>query len=110
MSDEKLIISRPGEAEQELELSSCGVSIGRCSDNSISIENKYISRYHAVIEKRADGFWLSDLSSSWGTKVNGNPIISERKLQDGDLISIGMSTMLFLSTKTVSIPDKNRPL
>jgi hypothetical protein len=64
-------------------------TIGRAFDNTVCIDDSGVSRYHAIIEDRADGFWLSDLGSRNGTTVNGETIISKRKLEDGDSISIG---------------------
>jgi pSer/pThr/pTyr-binding forkhead associated (FHA) protein len=88
MSNAKLIIRSTGAADQELTLSAI-TSIGRASDNSICIDDPNISRYHAVIEARSDGYWLSDLGSRNGTTVNGQASASGIKLQDGDLISVG---------------------
>ena len=46
------------------------------------------------IEVRAGAFWISDLGSTNGTLVNGEPVI-EKQLSDGDLIAIGQNTMRF---------------
>jgi pSer/pThr/pTyr-binding forkhead associated (FHA) protein len=43
---------------------------------------------------RAGAFWISDLGSTNGTLVNGEPVI-EKQLSDGDLIAIGQNTMRF---------------
>jgi hypothetical protein len=57
-----------------------------------------VSRYHAVIAGRGDGFWLSDLGARNGTTVNDEAVVSERKLRDGDLICVGGgSTIEFCS-------------
>lgn len=66
-----------------------GATIGRAYDNSICIDDSRVSRYHAVIEERGDGFYLDDLGSSNGTTVNGEPVSARRRLEDGDVISIG---------------------
>lgn len=88
MSDTRIVIRSPGEPEREMELPG-GATIGRAFDNAICIDNSSISRYHAIIEERNSDFWLSDLGSRNGTTVNGEQVDSERKLQNGDLISIG---------------------
>ncbi|NJM53759.1 MAG: FHA domain-containing protein [Blastocatellia bacterium] len=37
------------------------ITIGRTADNNVSLpEDTNISRYHARIEQREDGFWLID--------------------------------------------------
>ena len=37
-------------------------------------DNKAVSRKHAVIAKRNDGYYITDLGSSNGTKVNGHSV------------------------------------
>jgi hypothetical protein len=88
MGSAKLIIKTPGQSDRELQLSG-GASIGRAFDNGLRIEAEGISRYHAIIDQRADGFWLSDLGSRNGTTVNGTRLAAERKLDDGDSIVLG---------------------
>jgi pSer/pThr/pTyr-binding forkhead associated (FHA) protein len=93
MSDAQLIIRSAGSTDAEAKLSG-SASIGRAFDNSIRIDAKGVSRYHAIIEERNGLFWLSDLGSRNGTSVNGAPVTSECKLQDGDLISLGGTIIL----------------
>ena len=95
MSNAKLTIRTDGEPERDVELTA-GVSIGRAADNSVHILADGISRYHAIIEQRADGFWLSDLNSRNGTTVNGAKLEEGRKLEDKDSIVLGgMATLEF---------------
>lgn len=85
MSTAKLTIIIGGEPEREVVLSG-GVSIGRAPDNSVHLPVEGVSRYHAIIEQRQDGFWLSDLNSRNGTTVNGAKLEEDRKLEDKDSI------------------------
>jgi hypothetical protein len=73
---------------QEIELHR-HASIGRAPDNSISIDDRMISQYHALIERRGDSFHLTDLGSTNGTLINGDPLTVERQLQNGDQILVG---------------------
>jgi FHA domain-containing protein len=84
----KLIIRSPGKPCTEVSLSG-GASIGRAYDNSVQLQADGVSRYHAVIEQRVDGFWLTDLGSRNGTVVKGVTVAAERKLEDGDSIVVG---------------------
>lgn len=88
MTNAKLIILLPDQSEREVELYR-EASVGRAPDNSICVDEPLVSQYHAIIERRGDGFWLSDLGSTNGTTVNGEPVEGERRLRNGDLISIG---------------------
>ena len=93
MSNAKLTIRAVGKPDQEFIITGL-ISIGRAFDNSICIDNANTSRYHAVIEPRTDGYWLSDLSSRNGTSVNGAAVTSDYKLEHGDSISIGNASTL----------------
>lgn len=88
MSNAKLIIRTTGQPDLDVQLSG-GASIGRAFDNSVAIPVEGVSRYHAIIEQRAEGFWLSDLNSRNGTTVNGIKLAAERKLEDRDAIVLG---------------------
>src|SRR6185503_10464022 len=102
MTSAKLIIRSPGQPDQEVRLAG-GVSIGRAFDNSIRVDVEGVSRYHAIIEQKADGFWLSDLGSRNGTTVNGAAVVGERKLGNGDsLVLGGVASLAFRLTNEQS--------
>lgn len=85
-----LIVNQPGQRARKLEVCGGLTSIGRRPDNIICLAgDSKVSKYHAMIENRDDGFWVSDLGSSNGTTVNEAAIKSGRKLLDGDLICFG---------------------
>jgi pSer/pThr/pTyr-binding forkhead associated (FHA) protein len=93
MSEMKLIITNPRTGSRELRLAS-SASIGRSSDNTIQIDEPSIARYHAMIERRGNGFWLNDLGSTNGTILNGVPLTAEQLLKSGDTISLGGTTAI----------------
>ena len=70
-------------------------TIGRAPDNDIVIGDPATSGRHCRIELRAGDYWISDLGSTNGTLVNGEPII-DRQLDHGDVISIGQNTIRFM--------------
>ena len=47
------------------------IKIGREKSNSIVIDDTMVSRYHAVIHKIKDVYYIKDLESTNGTRVNG---------------------------------------
>ena len=47
------------------------IGIGRSSRNEIQIADATVSKEHAEVSREADGFWISDLGSRNGTRVNG---------------------------------------
>lgn len=63
--------------------------LGRWPDNDIQIDHPSISRRHAVIAMDDDGnWWLNDLTSKNGSRVNGT-LDNEARLVSGDWISLG---------------------
>jgi hypothetical protein len=69
-------------------------TVGRAPSNDIIIGDPATSGRHARIELRGGNYWISDLGSTNGTLVNGEPII-DKQLDHGDVISIGQNTIRF---------------
>lgn len=111
MSDASLIIHQPGLAAREVSVASgATVSIGRALDNVICLDgDPNISRYHAVIDARPDGFYLSDLGSSNGTTIADLPINYEHKLRDGDRVVLGNSSVVEFRAQAASEAATNSP-
>ena len=63
-------------------------TIGRHPGSDVVLEDASVSRNHAEIRAALGGHLLSDLSSSNGTSVAGEPVL-HRLLEDGDQIEIG---------------------
>ncbi len=71
------------------------ISIGRASDCSIPIKDRYLSRRHAEIVQ-VDGHWvLKDLGSANGTYLNGNRVERDSQLRAGDRIRLGDTEIVF---------------
>jgi uncharacterized RDD family membrane protein YckC len=62
-----------------------------------------VSRHHAVVERRSNQYFLRDCNSSNGSLVNGDRV-SERSLEDGDLVAIGTARLLFREDPVVAEP------
>ena len=65
------------------------ITFGRTADNTVPFDDTNVSRYHARIEQREDGYWVVDQGSSNGTTLNGTPVETEMMLEDGDVILFG---------------------
>ena len=71
------------------------ISIGRASDCSIPIKDRYLSRKHAEIVS-SEGHWvLKDLGSANGTYLNGSRVERELRLHAGDRIRLGDTEIVF---------------
>lgn len=102
MAKAKLIVND----EQEITADDGVISIGRASDNAVSLANDTnISRYHAEIEKRGAEFWLVELGSSNGTTINGDAVTSEKLLKDGDVILLGGSSEILFELEKEETPE-----
>lgn len=78
-------------AGREFSLEADVITIGRRNENDVVIRDPTVSRHHAEIRREGDDLILRDRESTSGTLVNGEPIAGERRLRDGDVITIGNS-------------------
>jgi len=97
-----LIQYTPDGAGIKLVLAKQRITIGRDSGNDISIDDDLVSKLHAVLEAVpvADGegrveYYLQDQDSTNHTYVNDERI-RLCKLQNGDMIRIGMNNFRFV--------------
>jgi FhaA, N-terminal domain/FHA domain len=72
------------------------VTIGRLPESDVVVDDAGASRQHARIRRTESGFVLTDLGSTNGTMVNGEPI-QEHVLEHGDRITIGETELEFRS-------------
>lgn len=79
--------------------------IGREQGCNIRIMDMLISRRHCQIEAHGDYFYIKDLGSRNGTIVNRMQIDSEVKLNPGDIIDIGDTSLLFTDRKDQAIKN-----
>ncbi len=71
------------------------MTLGRDPANGIVVADEECSRRHAEIEFDESCWFLEDLQSRNGTKLNGTKISGREPLRTGDLISIGNVELLF---------------
>lgn len=98
MSCPLLLYLDPAGCHRSFALSDRGVvTLGRRPEADVCLPwDAGISRLHAELIHRA-GEWLiaDDGLSQNGTLVNGLPVESRRRLRDGDLITIGRTSLTF---------------
>ena len=64
------------------------LAVGRTEGNDLVLNHPSVSRKHAKFEVRDESFWIIDLKSTNGVKVNGN-LITESQVGPGDKILVG---------------------
>src|ERR1035437_7355986 len=70
------------------------VGLGRDADNTIRLEEAFISRQHAVLERTNGEYVLHDLHSCNGTFLNGQPV-QDAHLKPGDRLRLGEIEMSY---------------
>ena len=70
------------------------INIGRQTSNDIVIDDAYISRHHLQLRKRFGAYTLFDANSRGGTRVNDSAV-ADHRLQNGDVIRIGHTTLIY---------------
>ena len=83
-------------AEREVVLDQPETILGRETSNPIVIRDPMASRRHAKIVIEDGEFWIEDLKSLNGTRVNGD-LITRRKLASNDQIKIGDALLTFVA-------------
>ncbi len=70
------------------------VTLGRHVDNGLALTCPSVSSHHGVLTRRDNGWYVQDLGSSNGTRVNG-ATIEEAVIADGDRLSFGDIQAIF---------------
>ncbi len=77
------------------------VTIGRAPNNHLKIElDQQVSRLHAVVERYPAGWSIRDVGSSNGTYVNGERLLTEHRLRNGDELRLGGTRVVFRERET----------
>ena len=85
----ELIVRRGTEEFKRINLPDGSVlDIGSLPENEVFLDEEIVSRHHARFEARAGRYFLTDLNSTNGTRLNGNEI-DEEEVAIGDAIAIG---------------------
>jgi hypothetical protein len=80
------------------------IVIGRGPECDFVIPDRQVSRKHARVYRKDDGFYLVDLGSKNGTYHNGNAIDEPVLLQDGDVIQVALAIKLMYLGTEATIP------
>ena len=116
----KLVIFQEGTIIREFILKDDWISIGRSPDNILILDEPFISRFHAVISKKNNGYVVTDLDSTEGTYLTDANYLKyeqlsphkSQKLADGDIIKIGNFHIMFSTQieSSNSFPEPTPPI
>lgn len=87
-----------GDIGHDVALNGDEVLVGRLAECQVQLNDANVSRRHAAFIRLEEGWALSDLGSTNGTRVNGREIDRVR-LADGDVIEIGLTRLVYHAPK-----------
>ena len=93
----RLVWERADGDRVEFPLDADTLAVGRDEDVAIRVDEPLVSRRHASIERRGDGWVVVDLGSTNFTRVNGDRVRRERELAHGDELRFGRTALRFLA-------------
>ncbi len=100
-----LLIEEGGTPEKRYEIRKKIISVGTNDDNDIVLTDKAVSRHHAKIRIEREKYFIYDLASTDGTRVNDRKI-TKKWIKEGDSIELGHTRMTFKAEALPSeIPD-----
>jgi adenylate cyclase len=82
------------------------LAIGRTEGNDLVLNHPSVSRKHAKLESRDNRWWIVDLKSTNGVKVNGN-LVSESQVNAGDKIHVGSVQLDLKALPSVDFSDQS---
>lgn len=80
-------------------------SVGRGADNEIVLDDSHVSANHAEIRQERGQWWLRDLESSNGTKVNGKPVRTVVAVRPGDILEFAGVRLRLVSSRVGPASD-----
>lgn len=90
------VLEYHAEITQKYKLEGHGrVILGRGKGCNMMLPGSNVSRQHAVIVRKENGWWISDQNSRNGTFLNQERLTESRELKNGDEISIGDYTIRY---------------
>ncbi|MBK9123162.1 MAG: FHA domain-containing protein [Chloroflexi bacterium] len=68
---------------------------GRAVENTIVVDERGVSRFHCVLRREGEIYWLEDTGSTNGTIVNGTALSGRHPIRAGDIVHIGEAKIVF---------------
>lgn len=85
-----LSIRKEGQIVEEISVNINGsMIVGRADTSDVVIDEQVMSRQHFVIEYDGESFYVQDLETTNGTKLNGILMRHKRRIEKDDCITVG---------------------
>ena len=108
----RIVFTLEDGTEIETELDAEVITIGRHADSIVVLPSSSVSSHHATIRQRGDSYYVQDLGTTNGTRLNGVEV-EEARLEDGDQLTFGdIPAVVHLSVAPITrgVPTAPVPL
>lgn len=86
----RLVINEAGKEPNIFTITTDRIQIGRQENNDVVLNNRFVSRHHAELEKRGqDYFLIPSTNVSNALLLDGQPVMEPTRLQNGAKIRVG---------------------
>jgi serine phosphatase RsbU (regulator of sigma subunit) len=86
------------------------LKIGRSSTSDLVLQDLNVSRLHAELVRRTEGYFILDAGGKNGTYVNDKRIEGPTMLQPGDRVRLGTTTLVFNGVPKSGVEFTDQPL
>jgi len=112
LTESPLLIAQNGPLKGQRWMLNRPLLVGRETTCEIVVPDRMVSRFHARITPMSEGIMLEDLDSKNGTHRNGNPVVGQVFLQDGDTVQIALAQQFLFLISDATVPltgEEDRP-
>ncbi|MEJ7623021.1 MAG: SpoIIE family protein phosphatase [Pyrinomonadaceae bacterium] len=102
-----LVVKHATGPADTLPLTRLRTTIGRSARSDVCIPDAFASRLHCEIRQEGDSYWLHDLGSANGTRLDGTPVQTNLPLHQGSEIQIGETRILFENDFRPAMPSSS---
>ncbi|MGQ0615256.1 MAG: protein kinase domain-containing protein [Planctomycetaceae bacterium] len=88
-----VLLVATGDLKREVTVTDETMLVGRGPECGLRLPDDYCSRIHAKIVPRDGGLYVEDVGARNGIFVNGERVLLDQKLSDGDEIKLGRTSM-----------------
>jgi pSer/pThr/pTyr-binding forkhead associated (FHA) protein len=103
-SEAPLLIAQNGPLKGQRWILNKPLLVGRETTCEVVITDRMVSRFHARLTPTPKGILLEDLESKNGTHRNGDPVVGQVVLQDGDIVQIALAQQFLFLTSDATVP------
>jgi hypothetical protein len=82
-----------------------GCVVGRGSGCDVVIDDEHVSREHARLYRDGNDYFITDLGSQVGTRVNGLKISRPQRISAGDHLLIGKAVLSLMPDNEATLPE-----